>query len=167
MAVFKGEAEMRLPTMENNYSSLGIERVPELVCRIDEVVRELEALFPGRKFTPDEDLVGSLGEVIAANHYGLELLPNSLEGHDAISSSGLMVQIKATQGQSVALRSEPEHLLVLKIHPDGSFSEIYNGLGNFPWKNVQDAKEWTEEYKSKKLVQFMNLVDGGNQLSLR
>ena len=50
-----------------------------------------------RHFTPDGHLVGSIGEVLVASYYGLELLPASSQTHDAKSDSGKMVQIKATQ----------------------------------------------------------------------
>jgi len=35
----------------NNYRN--VERVPDLVGRLYEIVSELEGLFPGRHFTPD------------------------------------------------------------------------------------------------------------------
>jgi hypothetical protein len=54
-----------------------IETVPVLVREIYAIVAKLEATFPGRHFTPDGHLVGSLGEVLAAHFYGLELLPAS------------------------------------------------------------------------------------------
>ena len=61
------------------------------------ITQELEQLYPGRKFTPDGHLVGSIGEVLVAEHYGLTLLPNSSETHDAVTNDGKLVQIKATQ----------------------------------------------------------------------
>jgi hypothetical protein len=89
--------------------------VPRLVGELYRVVAEFEHLFPGRRFTPDGHLVGSIGEVLAAHQYGLQLLPHSFRGHDARTTSGLLVEIKATQGNTVALRSEPQHLLVLQL----------------------------------------------------
>ena len=50
-------------------------RLPELICDLYQIVGELEAMFPGRHFTPDGHLVGSLGECLAAYHYSLELMP--------------------------------------------------------------------------------------------
>ena len=111
----------------------GIERVPQLVRQLYSVVADLEKLFPGRRFTPDGHLVGSIGEVLAAHYYGLTLFPASTEGHDARAQDGRLVQIKATQDSRVALRSEPEHLLVLRILPDGQTNEVYNGPGRLAW----------------------------------
>jgi hypothetical protein len=59
------------------------EKIPELLNRRYQIVSELESLFPGKKFTPDGHLVGSLGEVIAAHDYDLVLLENSTKIHDA------------------------------------------------------------------------------------
>ena len=109
--------------------------VSQLVKRLYGIVGELEALFPGRKFTPDGHLVGSLGEVVAAQKYGLTLLPASTDVHDAVGPDGRKVQIKATQGRSVALSSRPDFLIVLRLRPDGGTEEIYNGPGGPPWKH--------------------------------
>ncbi len=40
-----------------------IVKLPKQVADIYRAVRELEANYPGRKFTPDGHLVGSIGEV--------------------------------------------------------------------------------------------------------
>ncbi len=110
--------------------------VPSLVKRLYKIVDELGRL-PGaadRRFTPDGHLVGSLGEVLAAHEYGLELLPNSTPIHDARTKDGLLVQIKMTQGRSVGLRENPDHLLVLKLDPvTGEHEEAFNGPGNLAW----------------------------------
>jgi len=109
-------------------------KVPELVIKLYRIVSELEELFPGRKFTPDGHLVGSIGEVIAAHDYNLQLLAASNPIHDAKSTDGRSIQIKATQGNSVGLSSEPDILLVLKLMPDGTAKEVYNGPGCLAWK---------------------------------
>ena len=94
---------------------------------------EFEKLFPGRKFTPDGHLVGSIGEVIAAHRYDLILNEASTTGHDALARDGRQVEVKATQGSSVALRSEPEHLIVLHLDKEGQATEVYNGPGSLAW----------------------------------
>ena len=110
-----------------------IDHVPGIVQRLYALVGELESHFPGRKFTPDGHLVGSLGEVLAAYYYDLELLTASTERHDARSRDGRLVQVKATQGNRIALRSEPDHLLVLSLLRGGTVDEVYNGPGNRVW----------------------------------
>ena len=112
------------------------EIIPELVKKIYSIVNELEELFPGRPFTPDGHMIGSIGEVLVAEHFDLELLPPSYKGHDARDKLGRLVQIKATQGNSIALRSEPERLIVIKLMNDGSFEKIFDGEGKIVWNNA-------------------------------
>jgi len=112
------------------------DKIPELIKRIYEIVNELEVLFPGRPFTPDGHMVGSIGEVLAAENFNLELLPPSFKGHDAKDKQGRLVQIKATQGNAISLRSEPERLIIIKLLKDGSFEKIYDGDGKIIWESA-------------------------------
>ena len=122
------------PVQQGNYQD--VSQITGLVGRLYDIVSELEALFPGRYFTPDGHLVGSLGEVLAACRYGLELLPASAQLHDARTSSGALVQIKATPGKRISLRSEPDHLIVLPITRDGRAEEVFNGPGSLAWNET-------------------------------
>ena len=72
-------------------------------------------MFPGRHFTPDGHMVGSLGECLVADAYNLELMPASNLGYDALTETGLKVEIKATQAKSVAFRSKPPHVRISVI----------------------------------------------------
>ena len=99
------------------------------------ITNELETEYPGRKFTIDGHLVGGIGEVIVAENYGLELLPNSTETHDAEAKDGKLVQIKATQINRIAISSEPDFIIVIQLQSDGSWIEIYNGPGKYVWDN--------------------------------
>ena len=107
--------------------------VIDIVAQLRRLVTELSDLYPGRRFTLDGHLVGSIGEVLAAERYGLELLTASHKTHDAVAADGRMVQIKLTQRSSVGLSSCPEYLLVHKLHPDGRHEEVYNGPGEPVW----------------------------------
>ncbi len=111
-------------------------QIRAVIRRLYAVIAELNALYPGRHFTPDGHLVGSLGEVVAAERYGLKLHPASREGHDAIASDGRQVEVKATQRARVALRSSCQHLLVLQMTETGEFNEVYNGPGSLVWECV-------------------------------
>jgi len=108
----------------------------ELVTELYTIVDRLERLFPGRKFTPDGHLVGSLGEVVAASRYAIGLVPMSTKGVDAVTTRGERVEIKATQGRSVAFRGEPPLLIVLRIARDGSAEEVFNGPGGLVWPEL-------------------------------
>ena len=116
------------------------EKFKSLVKQLYATVNELESMFPGRHFTPDGHMVGSLGECLVADAYGLELMTASNKGYDAVTASGLEVEIKATQSKSVAFRSEPAHTIVIRILKDGSFEEIYNGPGSLVWKQFERKK---------------------------
>ena len=110
------------------------QKLQNLIQQLYATVSELESMFPGRHFTPDGHMVGSIGECLVADAYGLELMKASNKGYDALSSSGKQIEIKATQSKSVAFRSEPEHAIVIKILPTGTFEEIYNGPGSLVWQ---------------------------------
>ncbi|AEB77510.1 hypothetical protein ADU80_10090 [Clostridium botulinum] len=120
----------------NYENSEQIEQIPVLIQKLYSIVNELETSFKGRKFTLDGHLVGSIGEVLVSYYYDLELLPNSTKTHDAKTKDNKLVQIKATQGKSIGISSKPNYLIVIKILPDGSIEEIYNGSGNLAWSNV-------------------------------
>ena len=119
--------------MTSGTKQAAIASIPALVKQLYATVAEFHSLFPERKFTPDGHLVGSIGEVIAAHRYGLTLLPASAANHDATTIDGTLVQIKATQGKSVGLRAEPQHLIVLHLAETGEATEIYNGPGGMVW----------------------------------
>ena len=106
-----------------------------LVRQLYVIVGELERLYPGRPFTPDGHLLGSIGEALAQARYGLELLPCSTEVHDA-KVGGLLVQVKVTQGNRVGLYARPDHLIVLRLARDGSAEEVFNGPGEQVWERA-------------------------------
>jgi hypothetical protein len=70
-----------------------------------------------------------------AHDYDLILLESSAKTHDARKGSK-QIQIKVTQGKSVAMYGEPEHLLVLRLLKNGTTEEIYNGPGKPAWDNA-------------------------------
>ena len=126
---------------------------------------ELEALFSGRHYTPDGHMIGSIGEALASSYYNLELFPASKEIHDAKAPDDRLVQIKATQIKRVAISSEPEWLLVLKIHNDGTFSEVYNGPGKLAWMHCgKMQKNGQRQISLAKLRELQTEVPEAEQL---
>lgn len=85
-------------------------------------------------------MIGSLGECLIADAYNLDLKTAPNKGYDAITEFGLEVEIKATQSNSVAFRSQPQHTIIIKIMPDGTFEEIYNGPGVFVWEQFKGKR---------------------------
>lgn len=134
-------------------------KIPKLIAIVQKLYRlvdELEEIFPGRKFTLDGHLVGSLGECFAAEKYGVELLPNSTKTHDAKKGSW-EIQIKTTQKKSIAISSEPKFLLVLKLERNGNFSEIYNGGGARIWNSIPQARKENPPRNGQFSISFKQL----------
>lgn len=150
---------------------LEMERMREVGDRLQQIyshVQRLEELFPGRSFTPDGHMVGSIGEAWARWMYGLTLLPSSAECHDATCSDGRFVQIKATQGNSsVAMYGESKHLVVLQITPTGLPIEVYNGPGATPWNEAGKVqKNGQRSIRLSRLRVLMKTVDRASMLPM-
>ena len=111
-----------------------------LVQQLYDIVDELEEMFPGRRFTPDGHMVGSMGECFVADAYGLVLQQASNKGFDAVTDSGIEVEIKTTQTDRYSFRHPPEHSIVVKLRRDGSFEEVYNGPGALIWDEFEGRK---------------------------
>ena len=60
----------------------------QLIKQLYSTVSELEAMFPERHFTPDGHMVGSIGECLVADAYGLVLKKASNKGFDATATDG-------------------------------------------------------------------------------
>ena len=129
-----------------------IRRLPALILQLFQTVRDLNRIYPDRPFTPDGHLIGSIGEVVAADTYGLALEKCSNEGFDARTETKQTVEIKLTGGESVAISSDakaPDLLIVLKFHQQTGFEEIYNG--QFP------LGLWRKKKASKRRIRVLRL----------
>jgi hypothetical protein len=133
-------------------------RFPELIRELYKLVAQLEGMFPGRPFTPDGHMVGSLAECFAEYYYGLNLYACSNPGHDA-HVEDCKVEIKATQGDRVALRSGPERLLVFRLFKDGSFEEVYNGPGAPVWARFEGKAKPSNGQFQVSLTQLRRLME--------
>jgi hypothetical protein len=71
-------------------------RLHRAECARDAAIGELIGLGVIRSRV----LVGDLGEVIAANYYGVELAPVFTPGYDLVTREGQRVQVKAMRGRS-------------------------------------------------------------------
>ncbi len=110
--------------------------LPPAVAKIYEAVVELSADFPGRPFTPDGHLVGSIGEVIASEALHLKLAPPSTPGYDAHDDAGREVQIKLTSKAGIGLNETCDRLVVFRIL-DAHFAElVYDGDGDPVWQRA-------------------------------
>lgn len=117
------------------YTREKMDLVKSQVQKLIKIVAELETEFPGRHFTLDGHLVGSIGEVMAAYYYGIELYAASTEIHDG-EVDGRKVQIKISQQDNIVINHEPDYLIVLYLNKSGNIYEVYNGKGAKPWETA-------------------------------
>ena len=89
-----------------SYTEEKMDGIKTKVQKLIKIVKELEEDFPGRHFTLDGHLVGSIGEVMASYYYGIELYRASVIAHDG-EINGKKVQIKITQQDSIVIHHEP------------------------------------------------------------
>ncbi|SFU75528.1 hypothetical protein SAMN05216480_12021 [Pustulibacterium marinum] len=126
-----------------------------------------------RNFTLDGRLVGDIGEVLAAEKYNLQLLPENTPIHDAIEiSTGRKIQIKSSFKENFYFPFGeyriPDYYLALIIRKDGNLEELYNGPGEFIYKNyiiANKLKGYKNSYyrlshnKLKRLNQQISIED--------
>ena len=117
------------------------------------IVNALESKFPGRKFTLDGHLLGSIGEILANYYYGINLSPNSTKTHDG-EIDGRKVQIKITQGTSVDINNKPDYLIVMFLNKkNGLVYEVYNGPGDF----LKECKRTKNGWYTRQLTMLSEL----------
>jgi hypothetical protein len=126
-----------VPQRIRNAKASNLRRIPlpKPVAAIYRAVADLHRLYPSRKFTPDGHLVGSIGEVIAAEPLGLILYEMSKPGHDAYDANG-DVQIKMTAKKSIAMYAKSDRLVVLRVVSPNEAEIVYDGDGRRPWKHT-------------------------------
>lgn len=143
---------------------------------LSQAIRDLYAIVDGLygqcseypcSFALDGNLLGSIGEVYAAEHYRLELFKQAFKKHDAKTTDGTdrLVQIKTTQARAknsrVGFRSRPDYLLVLLVDDNGVFKELYNGPGDVVWDCVKDnaaPSNGQRQVTCNKLIQLNSTV---------
>ncbi len=131
--------------MQAEYSSEKIEKIRKKYQKMVSIVAELEKEFPGRHFTLDGHLIGSIGEVMAAYHYGIKLHGSGAETHDGTVGKK-EVQIKITQQDSVVISGKPDYLIVIYLTKQGDIYEVYNGPGTEPWETAYTRKGYKTRY---------------------
>lgn len=133
--------------------------IADALKKIFSGIEDLHRNFPNRKFTIDGRLVGDIGEVIASLCYDVMIDDISRPGHDGQTSAGRRVQIKATFKDTLTFRSTPELYLGLKLFPDGSFEEVYNGPGSYIQKRYAHRKGLGKDLLSFPISQLRSLSE--------
>ena len=125
----------------SNYTEQQMNYAYEKIDALLEIVKELENIVPGRKFTLDGHLIGSIGEIVAAYHYGIILYTPSEKAHDGLLPDGREVQVKITQGNAIVCNYEPECLIVLHLDKaTGKITEVYSGDGKNILSNTTSGR---------------------------
>ncbi len=137
-----------------------MENTRKLVRSLYQITAKLKELHPHRNFAPDGILVGSLGEELAEFHYGLEPLATRSKAHD-FSINGLFVQVKTTQRDSIQIGEPCDHLIALKLMPDGTAEEFFNGPGNLVWDLVKHKPLPKNGLYAARLNKLRELMNGG------
>ena len=104
------------------------------------IVEKLHKAYPKKKFTLDGRLVGDLGEILVENSYELELYEGQQKHHDGETPDGKKVQIKTTMKDNLTFPVDhiPHYYIGIKVHTDGTFTEIFNGPGAVAWETVKN-----------------------------
>ena len=146
------------------YSQEKMYLIKNKVQKMIGIVSELEAEFPGRHFTLDGHLVGSIGEVMAAYYYGIELYKASTEVHDGCIGER-EVQIKISQQDDIVINEKPQYLLVLYLTRKGDVYEVYNGPGEEPWNSAGKRDSHNNRHmRVNRLMEMDALVAGEDRI---
>ena len=101
----------------------------------------LRALAPDFKWAGLGNLLGDYGEYVVINHYKLKKAEGGSEGFDAKNGNGKTVQIKTNHAASmIGYRGKADLMLVLHVHDDGEWEEIY--FGDF--QKVNDSSNFSK-----------------------
>lgn len=113
--------------------------IPQAVKQLLKIVENLCIAYPKKRFTLDGRLVGDIGEILVEQAYDLTLFLDVKKHHDAECPDGRLVQIKATMKDHLTFPADhvPNYYLGVKIGPDGTFIEVFNGPGAIAWQTVK------------------------------
>jgi len=119
-----------------------VDAIRQAVKEMLSIVERLTKQYPKKRFTLDGRLVGDIGEILVENDYRLNLFEDLAKHHDATADDGRLVQIKATMKESLTFPADhvPVYYLGIKIHKDGSYTEVFNGPGAIAWEAVKNRK---------------------------
>jgi hypothetical protein len=116
--------------------------ITEALKRLLETVAQLQQAYPKKKFTLDGRLVGDIGEILVEASYDVTLSEGLQQHHDARTTDGRLVQIKATMKDSLTFPADhvPDYYLGIKVLEDGNFEEVFNGPGAVASQAVRNRK---------------------------
>lgn len=116
----------------------------------------------GLKFTLDGNLVGDIGEAVAAELFGIHLVDGNTQGIDGIAPDGRSVQVKATgTDRGPAFRyiaKRADHLLFFSFNFERLRGEVtFNGLEDVALSYL--PKSWSNQRSlTRKQIEAANLL---------
>ena len=151
--------------MNDSWTQNRMETLRTAIRQLYASVQKLQDEFQSekRRFTLDGHLLGSIGEVVAAYAFDLDLLPSSSKDYDAIyrgDGREVLAQIKLTGGdRSVSFYgdSPPEHVIVMQL-VEGEFGLVYNGPGSKMWGKCGKQQKNGQRRVS---LRVLRRLDGG------
>lgn len=112
--------------MTMDYTKDRIQAVQHILATIFAAQKALKTLAPEFKWAGLGNLLGSFGELVAIDHYGLTKSKSGADEYDALTSDGKRVQIKTNySAKQIGFRGEADLMLVIKVNDDGSWEEVY------------------------------------------
>ena len=108
-------------------------RIHQLLNRLYKICDELSEECEGRPCTPSGFCVGTPGEFLAADAFGLKLLPGNSKVFDAETTEGELVQIRTSgKGTYIPIYGGEGLLIVVKIRKT-TVQLIYGGPAINAW----------------------------------
>jgi hypothetical protein len=122
-----------------------MKEVEELLAIVESLRKQYEQF--GLRFSLDGKLVGDIGEVLAAQKYGLTLFPGNHPLHDGQeNATGRLIQIKSSMNNRSYFpcrHGVPHYYIAIQILPNGEIDEIFNGPGGYIQEHYIEARGLT------------------------
>lgn len=139
--------------------------LPRPIVKLVEARNELQAIYSDYdlEFTLDGNLVGDIGEAIAATLFSIDLSKSNSAGIDGHSLDGRSVQIKATgKYRGPAFRNteqRADHLIFMSLNFENQTGEvIYNGPEEFV------LQEFPQEWRGQKSISMTKIISKNSKV---
>lgn len=138
-----------------------VRAVQHIMATLFSAQNALRELAPEFRWAGLGNLLGDYGEFVAIKHYGLTKARAGSNGYDATTPDGKTVQIKANHAAStIGFRGEADLLLVIKVEPDGKWTECYYGS----FAAVKELARYSaRDNKHMVLVRHLRTLDAKGQ----
>lgn len=142
---------------------MSIEAIKHIIATLFSAQNALRELAPEFKWAGMGNLLGDYGEYVCIKKYNLTKATAGADGYDARTADGKSVQIKTNHAaKMIGYRGEADLMLVIHVHNNGDFDEIY--YGDFaPVKNAsnfsrRDNKHTITITKLRRLKQGLEVL---------